>query len=144
MANYSCTNQRYEYTPLRVEEINTLPSGTLLFRALRKDQSFNPSSEENFNLENNGNPVIFTQTLDLYSPGTTVETYVVAQDLAYIIGLPEDKGVDGLCWEYQPEEDFCFDDDLTIEFPHPLAWVQEPYFYICNFDNLEYLDTRLI
>ena len=131
MANYSCTNQRYDFTPLRVEEINILPTHTILFHAIGK-------------MVEDGDPTIFTDSLNFYPLGTEVEAYIVTKDIPYIIGLPEDKGVEGLCWEYRPEEDFCYDDDLNVEIPYPMAWSQEPYFYLCNFDNLQYLDTRVI
>ncbi len=139
MAYYSCTNQRYQFTPMRVEEINILPSGALLFKATNRDTS----SDKNLGSKN-GNPTVFSQTLDIYPAGMLVETYVVTEDLPFIIGLPEEKGFEGLCIEYLPDENFCYDDDLTLEIPHPLAWGQEPYFYICNFDKLQYFDTRVI
>lgn len=135
MAYYSCTNQRYQIAPLRVEEINILPSGTLLFKVVSSDKNLG---------SHNGNPTIFSQTLDIYPPGTSVQSYVVTDNLPFIIGLPEDKGFQGLCFEYLPDENFCYDDDLTLEIPHPLAWGQEPYFYMCNFDKLQYFDTRVI
>lgn len=130
MSNYSCTNQRYDFAPLRIEEINILPVGTLLFRAIKQVKS--------------GDPTIFSDTMEIFPSGTTLEAYLVVKDLPYIIGLPEDKGAEGLCWEYREDENFCYDDNLNVELPQPMVWSQEPYFYICNFDNLQYLDTRLI
>lgn len=143
MAYFSCTNQRYEYTPLHLEEINILPIGTLLFRGVNREEPFNPSSNENSGRVD-GNTNLFSQVIDVYPHGTLIETYMVVQELPYIIGIPEDKGLEGLCWEYHPNEDFCFDDNLDVEIPHPMAWSQEPYFYLCDFNKLDYLKTGTI
>lgn len=134
MSRYSCTNQRYNYTPLRVEIIDILPKGTFLHKASQDDLQSGIK-----------NPIIFTLDPNIYPSGTQVEIYFLIEDLPFIIGLPEDNPIEGLCWECQPDEVSCFDDNLTIEIPHPCAWYQEPYLYLCHFDQLiGPLETRLI
>lgn len=122
MASYSCTNQRYEFAPLRVEIIDVLPAGTLLFR-------------ESSQKTPKGNPISFTLEPTPYSD----ELYMTQDNLPYVIGLPQDNPIDGLCWECRPDEEICFDDNLDVEFPHPCAWWQDPYFYFCNLDGIRRL-----
>ena len=127
MARYSCTNQRYEFTPLRAEIIDILPKGTRLYKPLIPRAIL-------------GDPTIFTEDYNLFPQGTRFEVYLLDKDLPYIIGLPEGNSVEGLCWECQPDEEICFVEDLDIEIPHPCAWFQEPYFYLCQLQYLRRLN----
>jgi hypothetical protein len=119
MASYSCTNQRYEDAPLRQATIDILPKGTKIYRLIDN----HPSP---------GDPVIFTFIPDLF-PKT--KAYRLKEDLLYLIGLPQGNPVEGLCWECQPDEVFCYSDDLQEQIPTPCAWFQEPFLYLCRVDT---------
>lgn len=123
MSRLSCTNQRYEQAPLQVEIIDVVLPGTLLYTSSDKASIL-------------GMPHPFT----LQPPSQrNYDTYIVEKDIPYVEGLPESGSLQGLCWSCNPDEEVeCFDDNLN-SIPHPCAWWQWPYLYLCNLDNLTVL-----
>jgi hypothetical protein len=117
MSRYSCTNERYEFTPVRLEIIGTLQRGTLLI---------GPRNQE----PTSGDPYVFTDRTDIFDDG---EAYIIEEDLPYVEGFPEENPFSsGLCWECQSSEEVCFDESFEEVFPHPCVWYVAPYFYFCQ------------
>lgn len=120
---YSCTNQRYLSAPLHLENIQILEKGTLLY-------------QERNHHSKSGDANIFTRDPN-YLTGQDFVIYHLKENLPYLVGLPSDKPLSGICWDYRSDEDYCYTSDLMVEISHPMAWWQEPYFYLCHFDFLE-------
>lgn len=120
MAVYSCTNQQYEFAPLRVEIIDYIPVGTILYH---------PSGTR----VPAGNPFLFSFDPTLFPYPSR---FVTRFNIPYMEGLPEGNPIDGLCYECRPDQVFCYTEDLETSIPHPCAWWQDPFLYLCNLNLL--------
>ena len=117
----ACTNQRYEEAPIRGQSIEYFPRGTILYQPENLDHVM-------------GDPDVYIldPSIYLYPDNLVFRSFLVVEHLPYVEGLPENNPVGGLCWECNPQEVVCFSDDLDENTPHPCAWWDAPFLYLCN------------